>query len=432
MRLRYRRFAPPPSSPPPPPLAHGSRTATPVSRRFSTDTDAFTPVAHRDDGDDKDVTLHSARLHWSAADSSASRRRAAFELRTFRDTDAAPEVHRPSTGSIVTDLASKSKVEFRWVDGPPRLALLLKRPHDSSATAALRQAVGILWSRGVKVLLQDDTQSDLASMEAPLPELLQFAPFSELQWHPIDVIVVFGGDGSLIHASKAFPNACPPILAFAMGSLGFLTPFAASSIPQTLDWLVSQRPFMLRLRSRLQFSVYRKDGSLIAAAAALNEGVIGGSDATSLTKLALFTHPASDVAVTTFQGDGLIVSTPTGSTAYSLSAGGSMVHPNVPAILLTPIAPFSLSFRPVILADYTQLKIQVALDARAPARISIDGSRPIRLAPGDFVVCATSQFPLPTVAQRTRDGDDAWLLSLSSALHWNQAQAAQRPLGATV
>jgi NAD+ kinase len=153
----------------------------------------------------------------------------------------------------------------------------------------------------------------------------------------------------------------------------------------------------------------------------------------SQVQLVLFSSQSGTLPVTTVQGDGLILASPTGSTAYSLSAGGSMVHPNVQAILVTPICPHSLSFRPILVPDSASLKVQVAPDARNSAWISFDGRKSVEMRPGDWVVCRYSAFPVPAVMpRRTRTGDeDGWLQSLKTALHWNLIQVQKPPSGSS-
>ncbi|KAF2547253.1 hypothetical protein F2Q70_00020288 [Brassica cretica] len=118
------------------------------------------------------------------------------------------------------------------------------------------------------------------------------------------------------------------------------------------------------------------------------------------------------------QGDGVIVATPTGSTAYSTAAGGSMVHPNVPCMLFTPICPHSLSFRPVILPDSAKLELKIPDDARSNAWVSFDGKRRQQLSRGDSVRIYMSQHPLPTVNKSDQTGD--WFRSLIRCLNWNE------------
>lgn len=118
------------------------------------------------------------------------------------------------------------------------------------------------------------------------------------------------------------------------------------------------------------------------------------------------------------QGDGVIVATPTGSTAYSTAAGGSMVHPNVPCMLFTPICPHSLSFRPVILPDSARLELKIPDDARSNAWVSFDGKRRQQLSRGDSVRIFMSEHPIPTVNKSDQTGD--WFHSLVRCLNWNE------------
>lgn len=110
--------------------------------------------------------------------------------------------------------------------------------------------------------------------------------------------------------------------------------------------------------------------------------------------------------------------TPTpGSTAYSLSAGGSLVHPDIPAILLTPICPHTLSFRPMVLSDSLLLQVSVPKSSRATAYCSFDGKGRVELKQGDHVTIAASQYPFPTVKSVRREGE--WFESVSRTLRWN-------------
>ncbi|KAL9936333.1 hypothetical protein V8E36_004401 [Tilletia maclaganii] len=124
--------------------------------------------------------------------------------------------------------------------------------------------------------------------------------------------------------------------------------------------------------------------------------------------------------MTTVQADGLCISTPTGSTAYSLSAGGSLAHPEIPAILLTPICPHTLSFRPMLLPDSMELRIAVPYSSRSAAWASFDGRGRVELRQGDHIKVTASRYPFPTVCAEDQSID--WFRSVSRTLKWNERQ----------
>jgi len=124
--------------------------------------------------------------------------------------------------------------------------------------------------------------------------------------------------------------------------------------------------------------------------------------------------------MTTVQADGLCVATPTGSTAYSLSAGGSLVHPEIPAILISPICPHTLSFRPMLLPDSMELRICVPYNSRSTAWASFDGRGRVELKQGDHIKITASKYPFPTVCADKQSTD--WFHSISRTLKWNERQ----------
>ena len=122
-----------------------------------------------------------------------------------------------------------------------------------------------------------------------------------------------------------------------------------------------------------------------------------------------------DNLLTVAQADGLIIATPTGSTAYSLSAGGSLVHPEVSCICITPICPHTLSFRPIMIPDTMKLKIKVPLRSRSTAWAAFDGRKRVKLETGDYVVVYASCYPFPTV----KGNYDQYFDTVSRVLNWN-------------
>ncbi|TQE01839.1 hypothetical protein C1H46_012463 [Malus baccata] len=177
-------------------------------------------------------------------------------------------------------------------------------------------------------------------------------------------------------------------------------------------------PINITLRHRLQCHVireaaknkYETEGPMLV----LNEVTIDRGISSYLTNLECY---CDNSFVTCVQGDGLILSTTSGSTAYSLAAGGSMVHPQVPGILFTPICPHSLSFRPLILPEHVTLRVQVPSNSRSHAWASFDGKDRKRLAAGDALVCSMAPWPVPTACQVDSTSD--FLNSIHDGLHWN-------------
>lgn len=146
----------------------------------------------------------------------------------------------------------------------------------------------------------------------------------------------------------------------------------------------------------------------------MNEVVVDRGSSSFLTNLSVY---ESGNLMTVVQADGVLVATPTGSTAYSAAAGGSMVHPNVPAILFTPICPHSLNFRPIVLPDYADLELRVADDARATAWVSFDGKHRQELHRGDTLRVTMSSHPVATVNRVDQTQD--WMDSLDRCFGWS-------------
>ncbi len=254
----------------------------------------------------------------------------------------------------------------------------------------------------------------------------------------VDLIICLGGDGLILHVvSTLFPEVVPPILPFNFGSLGFLATFDFENHVSHIARIFSQRGELTnvatRMRLRCQVMRSNNDGCMLNFRAnqmvedcspgavtdaefhVLNELVIDRGPAPYLSNLEVL---CDGVPITRVQADGLILATPTGSTAYNLSAGGSMVHPDVPAILFTPVCPHSLSFRPVLFPDYVAITVRVPEDSRATAWVCFDGRSRMELLRGDQVVVTMSQWTVPTFCKN--DATQDWFRSISKCLHWNE------------
>uniref|UniRef100_A0AAX7V2A3 NAD(+) kinase n=1 Tax=Astatotilapia calliptera TaxID=8154 RepID=A0AAX7V2A3_ASTCA len=241
----------------------------------------------------------------------------------------------------------------------------------------------------------------------------------------IDLIICLGGDGTLLYASSLFQGSVPPVMAFHLGSLGFLTPFKFESY-KTEVAKVFEGNAAITLRSRLKVKVPEHNGLLphghtntdagrvTLQLQVLNEVVVDRGPSSYLSNVDLYLDGR---LITSVQGDGLIVSTPTGSTAYAAAAGASMIHPNVPAIMVTPICPHSLSFRPIVVPAGVELMITLSPDARNTAWVSFDGRKRQEIQHGDCIKITTSCYPVPSICCHDLVYD--WFESLAQCLHWN-------------
>ncbi|KAJ9157331.1 NAD(+) kinase [Pleurostoma richardsiae] len=239
-----------------------------------------------------------------------------------------------------------------------------------------------------------------------------------------DLVLTLGGDGTVLFTSWLFQRIVPPVLSFSLGSLGFLTSFEFERYTDHLNRIMGDDGMRVNLRMRFTCTVYR-DGSLGQEMEegeqfeVLNELVIDRGPSPYVSNLELY---GDNELLTVVQADGCIFSTPTGSTAYSLSAGGSLVHPDIPAILLTPICPHTLSFRPMVLSDTMLLRVCIPRNSRATAYCAFDGKGRVELRQGDCVTITASQYPFPTVVRT----DTEWFDSVSRTLRWNTRAATQK------
>jgi NAD+ kinase/solute carrier family 25 oxoglutarate transporter 11 len=344
--------------------------------------------------------------------------KAAFELVLANDEGV--RVLEPRDRRIRTSQKSSPHSNFSWLQSPKN-ALVVKKIHDSASTARLMEAVDVLRANGVTPWLERTAWDELEALQSSC-KTWDDADESFRLYKIIDFVVVLGGDGTILWASKYFPKAMPPVLAFAMGSLGFLTAHKIEDMPKTLAD-VCLGNFTLSMRNRLVAQTIGADGAHSEWRPVLNEVLIDRGPKPVMVELDL---AVDGYHVTKVAADGVILSSPTGSTAYSLAAGGSMVHPGVPALCITPICPHSLSFRPIVLPDSVVVTIRCPTNARNTAWAAFDGKFQTELARGDAVVVRVASFPIPVVCSYSENND--WFAAVKQGLLWNARGADQKPL----
>ncbi|KZT00299.1 ATP-NAD kinase [Laetiporus sulphureus 93-53] len=285
--------------------------------------------------------------------------------------------------------------ELRWFcdvnfTRPPKSVLIVNKHRTKVIVDAIETLLSYLREKYPDVRIFHEDRPDM--------------PGGVEKWHPgtdaekIDLVITLGGDGTILHASSLFKvGAVPPVLSFSMGTLGFLLPFHIDDYAKAIDSAFEGRATVLH-RMRLSCKFQNADGEHVNAHCedwqVMNEVALHRGSSPHLITIDIFVDGQH---LTEAVSDGLIVSTPTGSTAYSLSAGGPIVHPSLSALVLTPICPRSLSFRPLVFPSSSSLTLKVSERSRASAGLSMDGQVSHVLGPGEAVTVHASLHPIPCI-----------------------------------
>jgi len=281
------------------------------------------------------------------------------------------------------------------------VGLVVKRNRPRAARLAARMQT-MLRRRGLRVLADADGFRTGAPAR-PKDELAR----------ECDLLIVLGGDGTLLSVARHADRV--PILGVNMGELGFLTEVTEAEALPMLARVLSGR-FELDRRMMLSAALER-GGRTLRRFRALNDVVITNG---SLARIVSFAVTVDGLPLASYRADGIIVATPTGSTAYSLSAGGPVVEPNVQALLLSPISPHTLSNRPVVLRPEAVLRIAVG-GTENDAILTIDGQESIKLAGGDVLVARRGQKAVCLV----RSPDRTYYDVLRAKLGWGARQGGE-------
>ena len=344
--------------------------------------------------------------------------KASFDI--IKCTDEVCELIKVPKGLLTTTHQDTTTAKLMWKDRPATV-LLVKKPEDTPSRDLMcrlgKYLVEEMQFQPVVVdpLVIAEINDDKAD-EWVKQSIQYFRPYTpEEQQHlhrHIDIVITVGGDGTVLWTAQLFEGPCPPVISFSMGSMGFLTPFHANDYKEVLTSVVEKGCF-LSVRSRVE-GIITTEGSKTAKHSVLNEIVVDRGPASTLGNLMSY---CNGQVLTRVQADGIIIGTPTGSTAYSLSAGGSIVHPAVPSMVFTPICPHTLSFRSMIFPDSVTLKIVVPHDSRSTAWASFDGKHRTELKRGDSLSMTVSRCPVPLVCKISEQSD--WLESVKEQLFWN-------------
>ncbi|KAG2055686.1 ATP-NAD kinase [Suillus hirtellus] len=310
---------------------------------------------------------------------------------------------------------------------PPRSILIVNKLRTEPVIGAIDELLDHVAKTypGVKVFSED--RPDIPSGT----QVWRPGPHAE----KIDLVVTLGGDGTILHAASLFSlGAVPPVLSFSMGTLGFLLPFHIDDFVKGLEAVFQGKATILN-RMRLSCTFYDKDRKKIGFGddewQVMNEIALHRGSSPHLNTIDIYVDGQH---LTEAVSDGVIVSTPTGSTAYSLSAGGPIVHPSLSAVVLVPICPRSLSFRPLVFPSSSSLTLCIGDRSRAAAGVSMDGRVSHVLNPGESVTIQASPYPVPCInrssisdygdEQPGEEGvgpgkEDDWVRDINNLLQYN-------------
>ena len=285
---------------------------------------------------------------------------------------------------------------------PIRRVGILVKPRLGTAAAVVNQIADWLALRQIEVLLETETAARIGTRGIGVSK--------EQLSSQCDLIILLGGDGTLLSLARAMESPCLPILAVNFGSLGFMTEITLEETFSTLENILTGTA-STQIRMMIDVSVVR-NGNSFSNFKALNDAV--------LTKGALARIIDIDVRidnhfVATYKADGLIVSTPTGSTAYALSAGGPILFPTLGAILITPIASHTLSFRSLVVPDTINLEMSFKT-TQEPVFLTVDGQVGLPLHSEDKILVKKSASTIELVESANKNFFDV----LRRKLKWGE------------
>jgi len=266
----------------------------------------------------------------------------------------------------------------------PRTIALVGKYHSMEIAESLRQLAEYLHERGVSVFIERET-SEHIGRQVDLSRWVTCG-FNDIGAHA-DLAIVLGGDGTMLNAARRLARYCVPLVGVNQGRLGFMTDIARDDLLSCMDDLLDGR-FHPEYRMLLSAEILR-DGREIGANMALNDVVLNKGAIGRMMEFELFINGEF---IYDLRADGIIVSTPTGSTAYSLSAGGPILHPTLTGIALVPLYPHALTNRPVIVND--QADIEVRIIHADDSRVHFDGQVTLDLEPGDSVRLRRSEHTI--------------------------------------
>lgn len=278
-----------------------------------------------------------------------------------------------------------------------KLGILAKRD-DPRAAATLRVVVGHLAPRGVRLLAED-------------PLAGEFPEIALGRLDEAEAVIVIGGDGTMLHAARMLAPRNVPLVGVNAGRLGFLADIPESALQQSLDALLAG-DYTEEPRWLVRGEVLRGEES-VWHATALNEVVVQKCDAGRLIE---FETRIDGSHVSQQRADGIIVTTPTGSTAYALSAGGPILHPRLDAIAVVPICPHTLSDRPIVVDGKSCVEIKLRETENPAAQVILDGQDHCLLAPGDRVRIQRDGVPARLLHPAGHD----YYQVLRQKLHWGR------------
>lgn len=225
----------------------------------------------------------------------------------------------------------------------------------------------------------------------------------------VELVIVFGGDGTFLSVSKQVNEFDIPILGINSGGLGFLTEFTVNELYPIMEKIVKE-DYEIEERGMLSASVYKKDKKF-GSYTVLNDLVINNGKVSRIIDLAIY---AEGNHITTFKADGIIFSTPTGSTAYSLSAGGPIAHPTLPVTLITPICPHILTNRPLVVSNEMEITVKVLTEGSS--YLTLDGQETVKVELNDEIKLKRSESTVKLVKSPFRD----YFSILKTKLMWGE------------
>jgi NAD+ kinase len=275
------------------------------------------------------------------------------------------------------------------------------KPNQPHLAGMVKDLQAWLVERGIEVVLGPQAATVTGSSITVRSEVVE----------KVDLMIVLGGDGTLLAVARAIGSRPVPILGVNLGTLGFLAETSSDELFDALEEVLAGG-YLVEARMRLEVEVER-DGECIGQFLALNDAVLAR---TALSRMVDLDVRADGAAVATYHADGLIVSTPTGSSAYSLSAGGPLMLPGVEAIVITPICPHTLAQRPLVLPQNCNIEVQHHDPRDGDVQLTVDGQVGTELSEGDLVRIRHSDHPTHLLVPPGRSRFDV----MRAKLRWGE------------